>query len=141
MDKTMLKNHHLLVSELKDLEEMIKKAKLVIDGVGAQVITDEPKGGARTSLSDKVARMVDMKDNRDELAKRVEREKLEIQKMIRTLENSRERRVMRLRYLDLEGATWLEIANHTGYVESYLKEVHGRALRKLFPNNILKSTE
>lgn len=134
--KNLLKQYNDLKAEIKDLEKRIERLS------NLQVHHDSVTGsnpnfpyeprifkieGYNIQDLDRINRLktllVERKDKCEEL-------KLEIEKFISSIPNSRTRRVFQYRYID--SLEWLPISRRIGgYEESYARKIHDRYLEGL----------
>lgn len=93
------------------------------------VYSDLPKGENQNDLSDKVARIIELREIWEEKVDRFVDLKALAIKFLFQVDNPLYRQVLTMRYLDLKG--WDAISYILGYDIDYLYNVHGRALRAL----------
>lgn len=91
--------------------------------------SDLPKGENQNDLSDKVARIIELREMWDKKVDRFVDLKAIAIKLLLQVDNPTYRQVLTMRYLDLKG--WDEIAAILGYDLNYLYNAHGRALKVL----------
>ena len=135
--KDLLRQYNSLVDEIKDLEKRIancKNVKLERDSVKGsnpyfpyepRTFTIEGYGIVDTERLEKLETLLAERKNQ------CEDMKLEIEKFISDIPDSRTRRVFQYRYVD--GLSWLQIARRIGkYEESYPRKViHDKYLEGL----------
>lgn len=93
------------------------------------VYSDLPKGESKNDLSDKVARIIELREMWDEKVDRFADLKTLAIKLLLQVDNPMYRQVLTMRYLDFK--SWDEIAAILGYDLNYLYNAHGRALKVL----------
>lgn len=134
--KHLLKQYTDLQSEIKDLEKRIKKLenfKVEHDKVTGsnsefpyqpRSFTIEGYNIQDVNRLNKVkSLLVDRKDKCEDM-------KIEIEKFISTIPDSRTRRVFQYRYIDR--LTWQQVSRRIGgYEESYARKIHDRYLEGL----------
>lgn len=121
-------------AEIQELKNLIQQKELELlprairyDGIKVQVSPDDMTSRVCAAISD-----LEM-----ELGKQImilAKNQTIAEQMIRKLDDSNERRVMRYYYLStIEGQvpTWNQVAIRMSYYESHVKKLHGEALAKL----------
>ncbi len=96
------------------------------------VYKDAPGGGPQSDRSILVGKIKQLESFIQADADQMKNALLLVRSMIDSLDNRLERRVLELRYIRGWG-NWQRIADELNYTESYMKNGHGNALRKLIP--------
>lgn len=134
--KHLLKQYNSLTEEIKELEREISKLK------NFKVEHDKVTGSSNVypyiqrsftiegyNIQD-VDRLRKRKEILKERKSKCEDIKLEIEKFISTIPDSRTRRVFQYRYIDR--LTWQQVSRRIGgYEESYARKIHDRYLEGL----------
>lgn len=127
VDKKKLREYRSLKSELGELGDRL--AELQDRRATAVKLTMLPKGGGVKDLADDVAKMDELirswHAKNDALLDTLH----EIERSIDAVDNSTERRLLSLRYID--GYSWGDIARIMDYSEQMVYVIHGHALQSL----------
>jgi len=129
MDKQTLRQYRPLVLEIEQIEEQINRLG---DGlIGAVNINDMPH--SQSKIHDPMAEVAcKMADLAQVMAIKLNRAialRIEIERAIDSLEEPRDRLLMRYRYID--GKTWEQIAVEMNYCYMQVCRIHGRILNKM----------
>lgn len=134
--KYLLKQYNSLIEEIKGLEKRIDKLnnfKVEHDKV---VGSDSEFPYIKRSFTiegyniQDIDRLNELKDLLVDRKNKCEEMKLEIEKFISSIPDSRTRRIFQYRYID--GLTWLQIAMRMNKVhESYPRKIHDRYLENI----------
>ena len=134
--KYLLKQYNSLIEEIKGLEKRIDKLnnfKVEYDKV---VGSDSEFPYIKRSFTiegyniQDIDRLNELKDLLVDRKNKCEEMKLEIEKFISSIPDSRTRRIFQYRYID--GLTWLQIAMRMNKVhESYPRKIHDRYLENI----------
>lgn len=90
---------------------------------------DAPGGGSGADVADRLAKIVNLENQVKADTERLRYECATVQFLIDSLEDFRERTVLNFRYIN--GYSWADIAEKLFYSEDYVKELHGRAVKRL----------
>lgn len=131
MTKYELREYRFLKKELKKLEDRIRELKSERLSPKNQIITGMPRGS--NSTPDKFGEVM-IQLERLELKAMATYVKLlraceRIENAIETLEDSKERLLMRSRYIDC--MSWKDIAKEMNYSVENIYKLHGQILEKL----------
>lgn len=131
MNKSQLKNYINLRKEVNQIEERLKEYEIKRGSVKSQIITGLPSAhGSGQNLSEMaVLSFVDLEREYIQKLTKLNTEIKQIEKAITALDDSAERQLMRVRYID--GKTWEEVYASIGYSRSQTHRIHTRALKKL----------
>ena len=112
--------------ELMQLQEQYEELRLSLESAKAQQITDMPRGqGTFDKIGDGICRLDEFYNKHADLADRF----IEIQKAISKLESSKERELMRLRYI--KGYRIESIAVEMSYSWRHTNRIHSDALNNI----------
>ncbi len=124
--KEYLSSYKNLCRKLQSLEEQLQSLREVEQSAKIQQLSDMPKGGRQTDLSDYIVK-IDKVILKIIWAKEdLNNRKLEIEDKITSIENGLESDVLRKRYLELK--TWERIGSELGYSSRQIINIHGKAL-------------
>lgn len=130
LTKDELSQLRYLDKEIKYLKRQIERLSYEIQNVN-QIISDTPKGSNNQNKTESIA--IDLADYKSLLEVNVRRywqEKEKIERFIGSLEDSKLRLIMRLRYINC--LRWQEIAFEIGhYDESYPRRLHNKFLKNI----------
>ena len=138
--KHLLKQYSSLIKEIKDLEKRIKKLenfKVEHDKVvgSDSEFPYRPRSFKIEGYNIRdIDRLNKLKEVLIERKIKCEELKLQIEKFISNIPDSRTRRVFQYRYID--GLTWQQVSKRIGgYEESYPRKIHDRYLEGLEDEN------
>ena len=138
--KHLLKQYSSLIKEIKDLEKRIKKLenfKVEHDKVvgSDSEFPYRPRSFKIEGYNIRdIDRLNKLKEVLIERKIKCEELKLQIEKFISNIPDSRTRRVFQYRYID--GLTWQQVSKRIGgYEESYPRKIHDRYLEVLEDEN------
>ena len=128
MDKQELKQYHWLRAELDRLQA--EHDDLISGSVGAVWLDSLPKGsGDGDTTGNITAKMWTISQTMAERMNELVELRQRIEDTINSLPDSRDRLLLRLRYI--EGKSWEEIAVEMHYDYRYVLKLHGRVLQRL----------
>lgn len=130
MTKERLKNYRYLLREKQQLLQLLGE----LEGEMTALRSPQLSGMPRSSSGDN--RLDALIDRREELLhsyrakiREMDTELKSIEVAIEALEDSRERLILRLYYID--GLTWEQVCVRVGYSWKQTHRIHARALRKM----------
>lgn len=132
-----LHNYHTDIKKIEQLKEDLKEYRLM-DGVGAQVITDMPTCHSNASVVERISERQDyMVEMENELDGRM-RVKRAIDDIYLYLKEPH-RSIIEMRYFLLRNPNdvrqfkfnWLEIAEEVNYSEAYCKEIDSKVILQI----------
>lgn len=131
MTKQELQSYRKIQNEIWSIEYSIEELQAALENVASKPLSFTPH--AHGVLDDRQAKLVEKKialeerliQKRDELIRKHE----EIEQAIDSLEDIRERTVLRLRYI--KGLRWEDICYSTGYEWAQTHRIHKRALNRV----------
>lgn len=118
-------------SEIQHLREAIEYKQAALLPRAIQYDRDHVQVSPFDMLSETVAAVTDQMEILGRMLAKLERRRAEALTLIEKLENTEEREVMRLYYLDLKNGkprTWEEVAEAMGYDKRTIYRFHGEAL-------------
>lgn len=128
MDKQTLKQYRWIKDEIDLLAQ--EKEELVRCYVGAVEMDGMPRGSGTGDMTGSVAaQMWEVAQKMADKMNRLIALRREIEDAIDGLQDSRDRQIIRMRYID--GRKWEQIAVDMNYDYYYVLELHGKALSKL----------
>ncbi len=131
MEKKALKEYRSLKCELAELEDRI--ASVQEQRARAMCLSERVKTNRHGDLSDDMAKLEELIESWHKKNDAILAMLHKIESEIDSVDNSAERRLLRLRYID--GYDWDTIARIMGYSEPYIYTMHGRALKKIIVKN------
>lgn len=131
MTKEELKEYIETKREIEIIEEKIDYLESKKTSIKSMVITDEPRGCNSESdrLGELLGEIEELIELYNEKQIKLMKQQINIEKCIEKLENSVERNIMRLRYLD--GYTWEKICVITNYSWRQIHRYHSKILEKI----------
>lgn len=127
--KEFLNNYKNLCRKIKSLEEQLQSLKEVEQSAKIQQLTDMPKSGRQTDLSDYIVRAEKVMSKIIKLKRECEGRKLEIENIIADMQDGIEADILRKRYLEFK--TWEQICVEIGYSWRQTHYIHSKALSNL----------
>lgn len=131
MTKEELKEYIETKREIKIIEEKIEFLKEKKTSIKSMVITDEPRGCNSESdrLGELLGEIEELIEQYNKKQLRLMKQQLEIEKCIDKLEDSIDRNIMRLKYID--GYTWERICVMLNYSWNGIHKKHRKILEKI----------
>jgi len=131
MTKEELKEYIETKREIKIIEEKIEFLKEKKTSIKSMVITDEPRGCNSESdrLGELLGEIEELIDVYNKKQDRLFKQQIKIEKCIDKLEDSIDRNIMRLKYID--GYTWERICVIIGYSWNGIHKKHRKILEKI----------
>lgn len=125
-----LKRYIQLKKEAEQLDLMIKEIDESMDGLKAQILTGMPHGSSPgSSLERAVVKLEDKKKEYVDAVNKSVDERLEIELAINAVFDSRERRLLRYRYIF--GMSWEEVCVSLGVKWNSVHRIHREALEDI----------
>ena len=129
--KEYLQQYRHIQREIEDIDRRMVQIRLKYAAPSAINYSDMPKAhNSEHDLSDYIVKMDELTDYMISKYTRLRGIEVDIYKRVDSMENQKERELLRYRYID--GMTWTEIAEALGTTERNVYFIHGRAL-KHFP--------
>lgn len=129
--KEYLQRYRAAKKEAEDVELRITQLRLRYAAPSAIEYSDMPRAhDSEHDLSDYMAKMDELTSYLVEKYKRCMGIEVDIYQRLDNMDRQEEREVLRYRYID--GMTWEQIAQRTGYVLRHIYRLHGSALQN-FP--------
>lgn len=135
--KEFLNNYKNLCRKIKSLEEQLQSLKEVEQSAKIQQLTDMPKSGRQTDLSDYIVRAEKVMSKIIKLKRECEGRKLEIENIIADMQDGIEADILRKRYLEFK--TWEQICVEIGYSWMQTHRLHSKALSNFRINKCIKN--
>lgn len=130
MTKEELKEYIETKREIKIIEEKIEFLESKKTSIKSQIITDMPRGEAEQDrLGQLLIQIEELIDSYNEKQDKLLKQQLKIEKCIDKLEDSIDRNIMRLRYL--EGYTWERMCVLLNYSWNGIHKKHRKILKKI----------
>lgn len=130
MTKEELKEYIETKREIEIIEEKIEFLESKKTSIKSQIITDMPRGEAEQDrLGQLLIQIEELIDSYNEKQDKLLKQQLEIEKCIDKLEDSIDRNIMRLRYL--EGYTWERMCVLLNYSWNGIHKKHRKILEKI----------
>ena len=130
MTKEELKEYIEVKREIKIIEEKIEFLESKKTSIKSQIITDMPRGEAEQDrLGQLLIQIEELIDLYNEKQDKLLKQQLKIEKCIDKLEDSIDRNIMRLRYL--EGYTWERMCVLLNYSWNGIHKKHRKILEKI----------
>lgn len=130
MTKEELKNYIETKREINIIKEKIEYLESKKTSIKSQIITDMPRGNAEKDiLAELLGEIEYVIDLYNEKQIRLIKQQIEIEKCIDKLEDSTDRNIMRLKYL--EGYTWERICVMLNYSWNGIHKKHRKILDKI----------
>lgn len=134
MTKEELKEYIETKREIEIIKEKIECLESKKTSIKSQIITDMPRGEAEQDrLGQLLIQIEELIDSYNEKQDKLLKQQLEIEKCIDKLEDSIDRNIMRLRYL--EGYTWEKICVEVSYKWAQVHRHHKRILETICEND------
>lgn len=124
--KEYLKSYKHLCDKLKSLEEQLQSLREVEQSAKIQQLSDMPKGGKQTDLSDVMVSLEVVFTKIIRTRAECLDKKLEIESRIADMGDGIEADILRKRYLEFK--TWEQICVEIGYSWRQTHYIHSRAL-------------
>ena len=129
--KEYLQRYKTAQKEAEDVELRITQLRLRYAAPSAIEYSDMPRAhDSEHDLSDYMEKMDELTSYLVEKYKRCMGIEVDIYQRLDSMDRQEEREVLRYRYID--GMTWEQIAQRTGYVLRHIYRLHGNALQN-FP--------
>lgn len=130
MTKEELKEYLETKREIKIIEEKIEYLESKKTSIKSMIIDDMPKPEPEQDrLGQLLVQIEELIDLYNEKQDKLFKQQMKIEKCIDKLDNSKERNIMRLRYL--EGMKWEKVCVETNYSWEGIHKVHRRILAKI----------
>lgn len=130
MTKEELKEYIETKREIEIIEEKIEFLESKKTSIKSQIITDMPRGEAEQDrLGQLLIQIEELIDSYNEKQDKLLKQQLKIEKCIDKLEDSIDRNIMRLRYL--EGYTWERMCVLLNYSWNGIHKKHRKILEKI----------
>lgn len=130
MTKEELKEYIETKREIKIIEEKIEFLEEKKTSIKSMVIDDMPKPEPEHDrLGELLGEIEELIEQYNKKQLRLTKQQLEIEKCIDKLDNSKERNIMRLRYL--EGHKWEKVCVETNYSWENVHRIHRKILSKI----------
>lgn len=130
MTKEELKEYIETKREIEIIEEKIECLEGKKTSIKSQIITDMPRGEAEQDrLGQLLIQIEELIDSYNEKQNKLLKQQLEIEICIDKLEDSIDRNIMRLRYL--EGYTWEKMCVLLNYSWNGIHKKHRKILEKI----------
>lgn len=130
MEKKELKEYIETKREIKIIEEKIEYLESKKTSIKSMIIDDMPKPEPEQDrLGELLGEIEELIDIYNKKQTKLFKQQMKIEKCIEKLENSVERNIMRLRYLD--GYTWEKICVITNYSWRQIHRYHSKILEKI----------
>lgn len=130
MTKEELKEYIETKREIEIIKEKIECLEGKKTSIKSQIITDMPRGEAEQDrLGQLLIQIEELIDSYNEKQDKLLKQQLEIEKCIDKLEDSVDRNIMRLRYL--EGYTWERMCVLLNYSWNGIHKKHRKILEKI----------
>lgn len=127
--KRYLKRYRKNVSCIERLERKLFILTQRMESTRSPTYSDEPKGGTVVTMSDLMCDKVELEERIAMLKEKTRTLKKEILNEIDKLEDSRYCEVLEAHFID--GLTFSEIADMTGYTERHIYSLYKEAIRLL----------
>lgn len=117
--------------EIMHLEELIKNAEMGLLPSGIRYDRDKVQTSPSDTMSAVLSKAVDMQKELESSIAKLQDKRIEAEKLIRTLENSDEREVLRYYYLDTFNGrplTWEQVSNRMNFNLRWVHRIHDRAI-------------
>ena len=126
MDKRRLMDYRALQREIAELRQ--ERERLEAGMLGAPVSDGMPRTGGGDPTGELAVTLAELDAMLTDRIRKAKSARMAIEEAIASLE-SRERRLLRLRYVD--GRKWRQVAQMMGYSEVRVKQLHRKALQLL----------
>lgn len=127
-----------LTKEVDMLEEKIARLNSEITSPKNQIMSDMPKGGESPEMTDKIIRLIELKNKCNRHWDKIIDLRTEIEEAVVGLDDPMERTILSYRYL--MGMNWVEICYEVNYEWAQVHRIHSRALKSMIRNDTRKST-
>ena len=120
--------------EIIHLEELIKSAEMGLLPSGIRYDRDKVQTSPSDTMSAVLSKAADMQNELESSIAKLQDRRIEAEKLIRTLENSDEREVLRYYYLDTFNGrplTWEQVSNRMNFNLRWVHRIHDRAITAL----------
>ena len=129
MTKERLRQHEWLMKNIQMLEDQLTELETRATSVTIQLKQDLICGsGCKDTMSDQVARIVDLKGKINQKLGQAYKLRMEIEEAIEVLPE-REKLLVRLKYIKC--MTWEQVAVEMGYTWQHTHKIHSLALDEL----------
>ena len=109
--------------------EQISRLRALATKTTQALQPDKVAGCTEDNMASIVAKIVDLSREVDEDIDRLQKIKREVEEVINSVPNAKQREVLRWRYL--VGCTWEQIAVNMDITYQWVCKLHGRALKKI----------
>lgn len=127
--KEYLNGYKRLCDKIKQLGDQAESIQCEIENAKVQQLSDMPKGGKQTDLSDYIVRLEEINEQINDILKVLRNRKIKIEKSIASMKDGTESRIIRLRYIEFK--QWEQICVDIGYSWRQTHYIHGRALNNI----------
>ena len=124
-----LNSYRWWMEEVQILRDRISDLDDQLTGIRAQTISDMPRGGKAMGIDDLVAKKVDLLTVYKQDLARAEAAKVAIYECIRSVDNIRDRTILRLHYVD--GMSYSRIADMLSYSTRQIKRFNRAAVANI----------
>lgn len=117
--------------EIQQLKDLIQQKELSLFPRAIQYDSDKVQVSPEDRFGKECAAVADLEMELGASIMRLAKKQIQAEQMIRLLEDSNERKIMRYYYLttfDGQLPTWNQVAIKMNYYERYVKKIHGSAL-------------
>lgn len=129
MTKRELQRYTKMDTELKRIEEQMDRLESQLINPKIPTISDMPRGGQCADMGDKIVKLIDLKNLYNKRWDKLIDERMRIEKVIDSLEDSTERALIGYKYID--GLTWEEVCVKINYSYRHTTRLHGEILNKM----------
>lgn len=120
--------------EIAHLQEMIAGMEMSLLPKAITYDKDKVQTSPDDRFSEVCAKITDYQEILGQSIMRLKERQILAERMITSLDDMKEREVMRYYYLTIDNGqvlTWRQVAIRMNYYEQYVKKIHGRAIERL----------
>lgn len=120
--------------EIEHLKRMISNAEAGLLPSGIRYDKDKVQTSPQDTMSKVIAKAVDMQRELEQSIAELQERHIEAEQLIKQLDNSDEREVLRYYYMDVEQGkplTWEQVGIRMNYYKRHVLRIHGKALYNL----------
>ena len=132
--KNMFREIRKEQKEIAHLAEMIKSEEMMLLPQGIRYDKDKVQTSPDDMISKNVSKIVDMQKTLEQSIFSLKQKHIDAEQLIRQLDNSDEREVMRWYYLTVEDnkpLTWEQVAIRMNFYKRHVLRLHGNAILHL----------
>ena len=132
--KNMFREIRKEQKEIAHLAEMIKSEEIMLLPQGIRYDKDKVQTSPDDMISKNVSKIVDMQKTLEQSIFSLKQKHIDAEQLIRQLDNSDEREVMRWYYLTVEDnkpLTWEQVAIRMNFYKRHVLRLHGNAILHL----------